>query len=76
MPMSVAKVTISIDQSLLKRIDGLVRSRVFLNRSHVIQEALEEDFAGEGPNRKERRPTTASSGRLSASLLMPQALAS
>ena len=40
--MSVAKVTISIDQSLLKRVDRLVKSRVFPNRSNVIQQALEE----------------------------------
>jgi Arc/MetJ-type ribon-helix-helix transcriptional regulator len=40
--MSIAKVTISIDHSLLKRVDRLVKSRVFLNRSDVIQEALEE----------------------------------
>jgi len=43
--MSVAKVTISIDQSLLKRVDRLVRSRVFRNRSRVIQEALQEKIA-------------------------------
>ena len=43
--MSVAKVTISIDQSLLKRVDRLVRSHVFPNRSHVIQQALEEKIA-------------------------------
>jgi Arc/MetJ-type ribon-helix-helix transcriptional regulator len=43
--MSVAKVTISIDQTLLKRVDRLVRSHVFPNRSNVIQEALEEKIA-------------------------------
>jgi metal-responsive CopG/Arc/MetJ family transcriptional regulator len=43
--MSVGKVTISIDQSLLKRVDRLVRSHVFPNRSHVIQEALQEKIA-------------------------------
>lgn len=43
--MSVSKVTISIDQSLLRRVDRLVRSRVFPNRSHVIQQALEEKIA-------------------------------
>jgi len=43
--MSVAKVTISIDQSLLKRLDSLVRSHVFPNRSDVIQQALEEKIA-------------------------------
>lgn len=43
--MSVAKVTISIDQSLLKRVDRLVKTHVFPNRSHVIQQALEEKIA-------------------------------
>jgi metal-responsive CopG/Arc/MetJ family transcriptional regulator len=43
--MSVAKITISIDQSLLKRVDRLVRSRVFPNRSYVIQQAIEEKIA-------------------------------
>jgi len=43
--MSVAKVTISIDQSLLNRIDRLVKVRVFPNRSQVIQEAVEEKIA-------------------------------
>ena len=40
--MSVAKVTISIDEILLKRVDRLVKSQVYLNRSQVIQEAVEE----------------------------------
>jgi Arc/MetJ-type ribon-helix-helix transcriptional regulator len=43
--MSVSRVTISIDQSLLKRVDSLVRSRVFPNRSQVIQQAIEEKIA-------------------------------
>lgn len=43
--MSVSKVTISIDQPLLKRVDRLVRSRDFPNRSHVIQRAIEEKMA-------------------------------
>jgi metal-responsive CopG/Arc/MetJ family transcriptional regulator len=43
--MSVAKVTISIDETLLRRIDRLVKSRAFPNRSQVIQEALEEKVA-------------------------------
>ena len=43
--MSVAKVTISIDQSLLKRVDRLVNSHIFPNRSHVIQQAIEEKIA-------------------------------
>lgn len=40
--MSVAKITISIEQSLLQRVDRLVKSRVFPNRSNVIQQAIEE----------------------------------
>jgi len=43
--MSVAKVTILIDESLLKLVDRLVRSRVFPNRSQVIQQAIEEKTA-------------------------------
>ncbi|MCC6326994.1 MAG: ribbon-helix-helix protein, CopG family [Acidobacteria bacterium] len=40
--MSVAKVTISIESQLLKRIDSLVKNRVFPNRSQAIQSAVEE----------------------------------
>ena len=43
--MSLAKVTISIDEALLKRVDRLVRSHVFPNRSHLIQQALKEKIA-------------------------------
>ena len=43
--MSVAKVTVSIDQSLLNRVDRLVKSRVFPNRSQVVQEAVKEKIA-------------------------------
>ena len=40
--MSVAKVTISIESQLLKRIDSLVKDRVFPSRSQAIQSAVEE----------------------------------
>ena len=43
--MSVAKVTVSIEQSLLNRVDRLVKSRVFPNRSQVVQEAVKEKIA-------------------------------
>ena len=43
--MSVSRVTISIDQSLLERVDRLVRSGVFPDRSHIIQQAIEEKIA-------------------------------
>ncbi len=40
--MSAAKVTISIDQTLLKKVDHLVKSHVYSNRSQAIQQAVEE----------------------------------
>jgi len=40
--MSVAKVTISIESGLLKKVDYLVRERVFSNRSQAIQSAVAE----------------------------------
>lgn len=40
--MSVAKVTISIESRLLKKVDYLVKERVFPNRSQAIQSAVEE----------------------------------
>ena len=43
--MSISRVTISIDQSLLKRVDRLVKSHAFPNRSQVIQQAIEEKIA-------------------------------
>ncbi len=40
--MSVAKVTISIESSLLRRVDHLVKEQVFSNRSQAIQAAVQE----------------------------------
>jgi len=40
--MSNAKVAISIDDQLLKKVDLLVREKVYPNRSNVIQEAVKE----------------------------------
>jgi Arc/MetJ-type ribon-helix-helix transcriptional regulator len=40
--MSTAKITISIDEKLLKRVDRLVKSRQFPNRSQAIQDAIHE----------------------------------
>jgi metal-responsive CopG/Arc/MetJ family transcriptional regulator len=49
--MSVAKVTISIESGLLRRVDHLVKARVFSNRSQAIQSAVEEKVARLGSNR-------------------------
>ena len=40
--MSVAKITISIDQKLLDRLDTLVRSQIFPSRSQAVQSAVQE----------------------------------
>jgi metal-responsive CopG/Arc/MetJ family transcriptional regulator len=52
--MSVSKVTISIDSSLLRRVDHLVKSRVFSNRSQAVQAAVEEKVARMDNNRLAR----------------------
>jgi Arc/MetJ-type ribon-helix-helix transcriptional regulator len=40
--MNAAKITISIDHDLLKRLDLLVQNHVFPNRSQAVQAAVEE----------------------------------
>jgi metal-responsive CopG/Arc/MetJ family transcriptional regulator len=49
--MGVAKVTISIESSLLRRVDHLVKARVFSNRSQAIQAAVEEKVSRLDNNR-------------------------
>lgn len=40
--MSVAKVSISMDEQTLRRVDLLVKARVFRSRSHAIENSVEE----------------------------------
>ena len=40
--MSTAKVAISIDERLLRRVDNLVKEAVFRSRSEAIQKAVAE----------------------------------
>ncbi len=40
--MSTAKVAITIEEGLLNRLDRLVKSHVFPNRSRAIQEAISD----------------------------------
>jgi metal-responsive CopG/Arc/MetJ family transcriptional regulator len=42
--MTAAKIAISIDPKLLKRVDTLVRRKVFRSRSEVIQLAIGEQI--------------------------------
>jgi metal-responsive CopG/Arc/MetJ family transcriptional regulator len=43
--MSAAKLAISLDSSMLKRLDSLVRQRFFPSRSRAIQDALRDKLA-------------------------------
>jgi metal-responsive CopG/Arc/MetJ family transcriptional regulator len=43
--MSVAKVAITIDEKLLKRVDRLVQKSVFPSRSRAIQDAVADRLA-------------------------------
>ena len=43
--MSMAKVAVTLDEAVLKRVDRLVRKAVFPNRSRAIQEAVTEKLA-------------------------------
>ncbi|MFZ5764052.1 MAG: CopG family ribbon-helix-helix protein [Thermodesulfobacteriota bacterium] len=40
--MATAKIAISIEEDILNRLDILVKSRAFPNRSKAIQEAIRE----------------------------------
>ncbi len=43
--MSTAKVAITLERNLLTRLDRLVKSRRFPNRSRAVQEAVTEKLA-------------------------------
>jgi metal-responsive CopG/Arc/MetJ family transcriptional regulator len=43
--MATSKIAITIDQNLLYRLDFLVKSQRFTNRSRAIQEAVAEKLA-------------------------------
>lgn len=52
--MSTAKVAITLDEDMLKRLDRLVKNRLFENRSRAIQEAVSEKLARLERNRLSR----------------------
>ncbi len=43
--MGTAKIAITIEEELLERLDRLVSSKVFKNRSKAIQEAVQEKLS-------------------------------
>jgi metal-responsive CopG/Arc/MetJ family transcriptional regulator len=52
--MSTAKVAITLDEDLLKKLDHLVKTRTFENRSRAIQEAVREKLSRLESNRLAR----------------------
>jgi Arc/MetJ-type ribon-helix-helix transcriptional regulator len=42
--MTAAKIAISIDQGILKRVDSLVRAKRFRSRSELFQAAISEQL--------------------------------
>ena len=60
--MSTAKVAITLEEELLKKVDRLVKSRVFPSRSRAIQEAVSDKLA-----RMDRRRLTQECSKLSKS---------
>ena len=52
--MSTAKVAITLDENVLKRLDQMVKNRVFPNRSRAVQEAVSEKLSKMAHNRLTR----------------------
>ena len=52
--MGIAKVTVSIEADLLKKVDYLVKTKVFPNRSQAIQIAVQEKISKSDQNRLAR----------------------
>jgi len=49
--MATAKIAISLDEGTVKRLDRLVKNRIFPSRSKVIQDAVEEKLKKMGKGR-------------------------
>lgn len=49
--MAKAKLAITLDEKTIAEVDGLVRRRLFPNRSRVIEAAVQEKLARLGKNR-------------------------
>jgi Arc/MetJ-type ribon-helix-helix transcriptional regulator len=52
--MATAKIAISLDEGTVKRLDRLVKNRIFPSRSKVIQDAVEEKLNKLGKGRLAR----------------------
>ncbi len=52
--MTTAQIAITMEEKLLKRLDRLVKSNIFPNRSRAIQEAVEDKISRMDRNRLAR----------------------
>ena len=52
--MATAKIAISLNEGTVKRLDRLVKNRIFPSRSKVIQDAVEEKLKKLGKGRLAR----------------------
>ena len=52
--MATAKIAISLDEGTVKKLDRLVKGRIFPSRSKVIQDAVEEKLKKLGKGRLAR----------------------
>lgn len=52
--MTAAKIAITIDPRILRRVDALVRGRRFKSRSHAVQSAVAEKIEELGESRLAR----------------------
>lgn len=52
--MTAAKIAITIDPKLLRKVDSLVSNRLFKSRSHAIQTAVADQIEGMGESRLAR----------------------
>jgi metal-responsive CopG/Arc/MetJ family transcriptional regulator len=52
--MAASKIAITIDENILKRIDLLIKSNIFPNRSRAIQAAVSEKLTRLDKNRLAR----------------------
>jgi len=52
--MATAKIAISLNEGTMKRLDRLVKNRIFPSRSKVIQDAVEEKLKKLGKGRLAR----------------------
>ena len=52
--MATSKIAISLDEGTVKRLDRLVKNRIFPSRSKVIQDAVEEKLKKMGKGRLAR----------------------